>query len=144
MLGKILADTVSFVHLLWVAGVVLGPLWGVRSSRWRVWHFVLILVTASLWSFYCPLTVLENSLLQHYDPSRAYGTGFIEHWFAPLIDLRRHGAVVAWCVRGWAAGWGILYVYLWAREASGGSSDGRGGKTKEPPDRRSNSLNTRS
>jgi hypothetical protein len=116
MFWKLAADFISLAHGLWVAAVLLGPLFAWKRPAWRVVHLAFLFATAGAWSFYCPLTVLENSLLCRFDPSAAYGSGFLEHCLRPLIDLRRYGVVLAWGVRVWALLWLGVYAALWARE----------------------------
>ncbi|MBL0058689.1 MAG: DUF2784 family protein [Elusimicrobia bacterium] len=115
MFWKISADVVALVHAACVVVMIFGPLWGWRKPFWRGVHLALLFVTAVAWSFYCPLSVFENVLRCRYDPSVGYDRGFLEH-LKPIIDLRRHGSLIAWVVRGWLVLWAIIYGILWARE----------------------------
>ena len=86
MYFRIAADTVVFLHLLFIVFVVAG---GFLVIRWR-WLFALH-VPALTWGavveffhLYCPLTPLENSLRQAAG-EQGYNGGFIEHYLIPLI-----------------------------------------------------------
>ena len=117
MFWKTSADAAALVHAIWVAAVILGPVVGWKNSAWRAGHLVLLFVTALAWSFYCPLTVFENAMRCHYDPSGGFQNGFLEHYLSPILDLSPYRTPLAWAVRGWFVLWAILYGILWAREA---------------------------
>jgi hypothetical protein len=118
VLWKLTADFVALVHALCVVVMILGPLLGWRRPRWRAIHLALLFVAVVMWSFYCPLTVVENLLRTHYDPSVGYQRGFLEY-LNPLLDLETYGAPLAWAIRGWFALWAVIYGVLWAKEARG-------------------------
>ncbi|MBL8022735.1 MAG: DUF2784 family protein [Elusimicrobia bacterium] len=124
MFWKLTADFVAFIHALCVLFMLLGPLWGWRRPFWRGTHLALLFVAVVLWSFYCPLTVVENLLRSHYDPSVGYQRGFLEH-LSPIIDLENHGSLIAWAIRGWLVLWSVIYGILWVREARGHSFPSR-------------------
>jgi hypothetical protein len=96
--------------------MVIGPLWGWRRPFWRGVHLTLLLVAVVLWSFYCPLSVVENLLRSHYDPRVGYDRGFLEH-LSPILDLGTYGSIIAWAIRGWLVLWSLIYGILWAKES---------------------------
>lgn len=116
MTWNTLADGVAILHAIWVGAVFFGPLLGYRKPFWRGVHLTLMGVTVLAWSFYCPLTSLENVLRARFDPTVGYSSGFLEHYLGWLFDLDRHRFAMAWGVRGWAGLWAIVYGVLWARE----------------------------
>lgn len=122
MTWKLLADAAALFHGLWVVAVLLGPIWAFRRPVWRGIHLVLLLVTAVAWSFYCPLTVLENVFLARFDPTATYQSGFLERWVGPVLDLQIYRVELAWSVRVWAVLWAIVYGIRWAKEAKKGST----------------------
>ncbi len=86
MLYRVLADLVVWVHLAFVAFVVLGGLLALRWPRvayvhvpsflWGAWiHFV---------GWECPLTPLENHLRALAGQS-GYEGGFVEHYLLPVL-----------------------------------------------------------
>jgi hypothetical protein len=86
MIWSLAADAVLFVHLLFIAFVLLGGLLVLR------WSFVAWLhLPAAVWGvvvesmhWQCPLTPLENSLRQAAGQA-GYAGGFIEHYLVPVI-----------------------------------------------------------
>jgi hypothetical protein len=116
MIWRWAADGVAFLHGVWVLLLILGPFWAVRRSRARGVVVGVLLATAFFWSFYCPLTVLENFLRSNYDPSHVYTEGFLAHYVRPCADARRYGPALAWGVRVWAGVWMVVYAVLWGRE----------------------------
>lgn len=115
MFWKLTADVVAWVHAGAVGLMIFGPLLGWRRPFWRVVHLSLLLVAVVFWSFYCPLSVVENLFRSHYDPSVGYQRGFLEH-LRPILDLGRWGGPLAWAIRGWFVLWSVIYGILWAKE----------------------------
>jgi len=83
---RIAADLIVVFHLAFICFVVLG---GLFVLRWR-W-VALIHLPAALWGALiiilggtCPLTPLENSLLQTAGEP-GYSGGFIAHYLIPII-----------------------------------------------------------
>jgi hypothetical protein len=82
----LLADIVVFVHLAFIAFVLLGGLL-VLYRRW----FALVHLPAAAWGFFieasgklCPLTPLENQLRKR-SGSAEYAGDFIERYLLPII-----------------------------------------------------------
>ncbi|HNC73951.1 MAG TPA: DUF2784 family protein, partial [Elusimicrobiota bacterium] len=73
------ADAVALLHVAWIAAFMVGPLWGLRRPGVRAAHLALMWITAGMWHYYCPLTVIENMIRVQYDPAGAYGGGFLNH-----------------------------------------------------------------
>lgn len=117
MVWRLAADGVALLHVVWVLMLILGPFWAVARPRARGFIVGMLLVTAFFWSFYCPLTILENFLRANYDPARVYTEGFLAHYIRPCADARRCGPALAWGVRIWAGAWIAAYSFLWGREA---------------------------
>jgi hypothetical protein len=98
MVYRLLADCVVFVHVAFVAFVVLG---GFLTWRWRglVWAHV----PCALWGmaieyggWVCPLTPLENALRSRAGLA-GYAGGFVEHYVLPVLypaSLTRPSQVV--------------------------------------------------
>lgn len=87
MLYKVLADITVFVHFLWVAFIVFGVFWGMRSRAVRVVHLLGLglAVFLNLMGWYCPLTYLEIWLRQRQAPGAGYPGSFIAHYMEELI-----------------------------------------------------------
>lgn len=111
----------ALVHALCVVVMIFGPVLGWRKPVWRAAHLFLLFVTAAAWSFYCPLSVVENVLRSRFDPSVGYQRGFLEH-LNPLLHLNAYRDLLAWAIRGWFVLWAVIYGILWAREARGGKA----------------------
>ena len=86
MLFKLLADTVAFIHLLFVAFAVAG---GLLALRWRrlPWLHLPALAwgaTVEFTGWICPLTPLEN-WLRAAGGAAGYSGGFVDHYLLPLL-----------------------------------------------------------
>ena len=86
MLYRALAHAVLVLHAAFVVFVLLG---GLLARRWHVlpWlHLpaVLWVILIELNGWICPLTPLENRLLEAAG-ARGYSGGFLEHYLLPLI-----------------------------------------------------------
>ncbi len=84
-----LADSVIFIHLLWILFLIFGSLWGVRHKAVRVVHILGLgyAFIINLFGFYCPLTHLETWLQSRYSPSGAYSGSFIAHYMEKIIYI---------------------------------------------------------
>ncbi len=96
MLYRLLADGLVFIHVAFVAFVVLG---GFLAWRWR--RVALIHLPVALYGaviefvgWVCPLTPLENHFRRMAAQAQYHG-GFVEHYVLPIlypadwsIDLR--------------------------------------------------------
>jgi small-conductance mechanosensitive channel len=83
---RFLADTVTVVHIVFVAFVLLG---GFFALRWR--RVAWLHGPAALWGvlmewagWVCPLTPLEN-WLRLKGQGQGYGGGFVEHYLVPVL-----------------------------------------------------------
>lgn len=86
MLYRMLASGVLVLHAAFILFVLFG---GLLALRWRVlpWlHLpaVLWVILIELNGWICPLTPLENRLLEAAG-ARGYSGGFVEHYLLPLI-----------------------------------------------------------
>lgn len=86
MLYRLAAESVSLLHLAFIAFVVLGA---ALAARWQWLAFVH--VPAAAWGFFveltgrvCPLTYLENYLRTRAGQS-GYAESFIEHYLLAII-----------------------------------------------------------
>nr|HNI56693.1 hypothetical protein [Elusimicrobiota bacterium] len=73
-------------------------------------------ITAGMWHYYCPLTVIENMIRVQYDPAGAYGGGFLNHYLEKIVDLTAYGKPLALGVLIWTAAWSVMYGAAWAGE----------------------------
>jgi hypothetical protein len=83
---RFLADTLTVLHMVFVAFVLLG---GFLALRWRrvVWlHGPAVLwgVLVEWAGWVCPLTPLEN-WLRLEGHGQGYGGGFVERYLAPVL-----------------------------------------------------------
>ena len=86
MLSSVLAKGVLVLHAAFIAFVLFG---GLLALRWRLlpWlHLpaVLWVILIELNGWICPLTPLENRLLEAAG-AQGYSGGFVEHYLLPLI-----------------------------------------------------------
>ena len=99
MFYLVAADAILFIHLLFVAFVILGLIlvlvgrlfgWSwVRNRRFRIAHLVAIgiVVLQSWFSVICPLTLWEMSLRSKAGDA-TYPGSFIAHWLETLLYYR--------------------------------------------------------
>jgi hypothetical protein len=81
-----LSDVVVVIHLLFILFVVFGGLLALKSRIW-IWIHLPAAIWGALIEFFswiCPLTPLENWLLQKAGLP-TYETGFLGHYLLPLI-----------------------------------------------------------
>jgi hypothetical protein len=81
-----LADAVFALHLGFIAFAVLGAFCVLRHPRLAWLHLPAALwaVLIELFGWICPLTPLENALLERAGDT-GYGGGFVAHYLVPLI-----------------------------------------------------------
>lgn len=89
MAYKILADIVVFVHFLWILFLILGVLWGIRSTTVKIIHTAAwaFAITIQVFNWYCPLTHLETWLRAKHDPALSYSGSFIPHYLEKVIYI---------------------------------------------------------
>ena len=82
----LLADLVVWVHLAFVAFVILG---GLLAVQWP--HLIWMHVPAVVWGvvielsgWICPLTPLEN-WLRHKGGEKIYRSDFVTHYILPIL-----------------------------------------------------------
>jgi hypothetical protein len=113
-----LADGIAFLHGLFTAFLVLGPIWAWRRAGVRAFHLFCLWFTFVLAAtgHYCPMVSFENSLRTHYDPRTAYSSGFIVRYIGPLVwwDLTEPQVVAV--MAAWTVTWTLIYVFWWRRE----------------------------
>ena len=89
MFYRIAADSVIFVHFLWIAFVILGfPVFlYLNFSRWRVFHLLALIamVVMQLTRTICPLTYLEAYLKSKGESNRVYPGQFTIDTIEKLI-----------------------------------------------------------
>ena len=119
MLFKLLADTVAFIPLLFVAVAVAG---GLLALRWRrlPWLHLPALAwgaTVEFTGWICPLTPLENRL-RAAGGAAGYSGGFVDHYLLPLLypaSLERGTQVVLGLAL--LAINAVAYSLVWRRRA---------------------------
>jgi hypothetical protein len=96
MIYRVLADAIMVAHFAWILFMLVGFVLTIRGfwnpkffERWlfRTIHLFGILLVAGLelLNKYCPLTIWENALRRHYDPSTDYPGSFIIAHLEELI-----------------------------------------------------------
>ena len=96
MIYRVMADLLMVTHFAWIIFMIWGFVLTIRGffrpaffDRWlfRTVHLGGILVVAALevWGKYCPLTIWENALRRHYDPSTDYPGSFIVGHIKDLV-----------------------------------------------------------
>ncbi len=86
MIARLGADAVLLLHAAFLLFVVLGGLLVLRFPRLAWLHLPAVAwgILIELYGWLCPLTTLENRLLQAAGDA-GYGGGFVEHYLLPLI-----------------------------------------------------------
>jgi hypothetical protein len=81
-----LADLVLLLHAAFILFVVAGGLLVLQFHRLAWLHLPCVAwgILIELFGWICPLTPLENRL-RHMAGTYSHETGFIEHYFLPLI-----------------------------------------------------------
>ena len=96
MIYRVLADIFMVIHFAWIVFMLLGFALTVRAffrpgffDRWlfRTIHFagIVFVATLEILRLYCPLTLWENAMRRHYDPSHEYPGSFIIGYLERLI-----------------------------------------------------------
>lgn len=86
MIINYLADLVLLLHAAFILFVVAGGLLVLQFHRLAWLHLPCVAwgILIELFGWICPLTPLENRL-RHMAGTYSHETGFIEHYFLPLI-----------------------------------------------------------
>lgn len=86
MLYRVLTDVVVVVHILFVLFVLTGGFLLLRSKRFAWIHLPAVMwaMLVEMKGWMCPLTPLEN-FFREKSGEIGYQTGFIEHYFIPLL-----------------------------------------------------------
>lgn len=118
------ADALLFLHVLFVAFVVLGLVviligkfraWSwVRNAWFRLAHLVAIgiVVLQSWFGIICPLTIWEMALRQRAGDAVYSGT-FISHWLESILYYQAPAWVFAVCYTVFGAL--VLVSWFWVR-----------------------------
>src|SRR3989304_5567612 len=96
MLYRILADMIMLIHFAWILFMLWGFVLTIRAfwrpkifERWlfRSIHLlgILLVLALEILNKYCPLTIWENALRRHYDPTTDYPGSFIMGHVEKLI-----------------------------------------------------------
>lgn len=109
MIYSLLAHLVVLSHLLFVAFVVAGGFWAVRSPGVARLHLPAAAwgVAIEFFGWVCPLTYLENELRARAGEA-GYDEGFLEHYLLALLypdGLTREAQ--------WVIGAAVLGLNLW-------------------------------
>jgi len=118
---RLLGDVVVAVHLVWIVFILGGLVLALKWPRAALAHLAALALTLvlNLGGWYCPLTDLENLVLNLDDPGSAYAGSFMAKHLLKIIypdleeSLLRAGAVV------WVGLNLIGYGLLWRRRKSG-------------------------
>ena len=89
MLYKILADSVVFIHFLWIVFLFFGAFLGIRNKKVKIAHIsgLVFAMILQIFDWYCPFTHLEVWLRQRHDPSLSYTGSFIVHYMEKLVYI---------------------------------------------------------
>jgi len=117
MIYKILADSVVWLHFLWILFLIGGAFWGVKNKAVRIFHcFGLgfaFLIQSLDW--YCPLTHLEVYLRSKHDPAIAYTGSFLTYYIEKIVYLQVPHVLI-FIVTILLLGLNILYYFLYWRK----------------------------
>ena len=120
MLSRVLADTVLFIHFLFVLFAVLGGLLVLYKKQVAWFHIPTVLWSSivNLAGWTCPLTPLEN-MFRTLAGQAGYEGGFIQHYIEPVVypnnmprgtELVAGVSVVVWNVVVYA-----FILYYWRK-----------------------------
>ena len=89
MLYRILADSVVFIHFLWILFLVFGALLGIRNRAVKIVHLsgLAFAVLLQVYDWYCPLTYLEVWLRSKHDPALSYAGSFIIYYVEKIVYI---------------------------------------------------------
>lgn len=89
MLYKILADTIVFIHFLWILFLLSGVFFGLRYKVLRIVHIsgLVFALIIQVFHWYCPLTYLEVWLRERHDPSLSYTGSFIVQYIERIVYI---------------------------------------------------------
>jgi len=89
MLYKILADSVVFIHFLWILFLLFGALLGIRNKAVRIIHIsgLAFAIVLQMFDWYCPLTYLEVWLRKQHDPALSYTGSFIIYYIEKIVYI---------------------------------------------------------
>ena len=84
---KMLADSVVFIHFLWILFLIFGAIAGVRNKVVKIAHIsgMAFAIILQIFGWYCPLTYLEVWLRAMHNPSLTYTGSFIVHYMEKII-----------------------------------------------------------
>lgn len=87
MIFRVLADTVVFLHFVWILFLLFGFVLGKRWKKIKFLHIAGLFFAFFIQTFdlYCPLTYVETFLRQRHDPETTYSGSFIPHYIEKLI-----------------------------------------------------------
>jgi hypothetical protein len=83
------ADSIVFIHFLWILFLIFGAFIGRRYRTVRVFHIAGLgfAVIMQIFGWYCPLTHLELWLRQKHNPMLSYRGSFIIHYVEKIVYI---------------------------------------------------------
>jgi hypothetical protein len=83
------ADSIVFIHFLWILFLIFGAFIGRRYRTVRVFHVAGLgfAVIMQIFGWYCPLTHLELWLRQKHNPMLSYRGSFIIHYVEKIVYI---------------------------------------------------------
>lgn len=89
-LHNLFLDLTILLHFLWILFLIFGVVFALTGSKIAWFHLggLLFSLFLNLFSFYCPLTYLENYFRStHADSGGLYSGSFIAHYLERIIYL---------------------------------------------------------
>ncbi len=89
MIYKILADSVVFVHFLWILFLFFGAFFGKRDRVLRIFHIsgLCFAILIQIFGWYCPLTYLEVWLRSKQASNATYTGSFIVYYVEKIVYI---------------------------------------------------------
>jgi len=89
MIYKILADSVVFIHFLWIVFLFFGAIWGIKNRVVKIFHIsgLVFAFVIQIFDWYCPLTHLEVWLRSKHSPALTYTGAFIIHYVEKIVYI---------------------------------------------------------
>jgi hypothetical protein len=87
MIYQLLAHFTILMHFVWILFLIFGVFFALRWPKIALVHLggLLFSFVLNVFSWYCPLTYLENYLRRLYDVKSAYGGPFMATYLERIV-----------------------------------------------------------
>jgi hypothetical protein len=112
MFYQFAADSIVFIHFLWILFLIFGAFIGRKYRTVRVFHIAGLgfAIIMQIFGWYCPLTHLELWLRQKHNPLLSYRGSFIIHYVEKIVYIELSPVVIFVLTLILVAATGYVYV----------------------------------